>query len=95
MCCGNVLGQKKRLYIILQKLKNLPDDLKEFSDRGQAFFASSQSGWQTRDTFLWFVIIFINWLTVYRLHLKKEIRDGLAILIVDGHKSRECPNELQ
>ena len=91
MCCCNVIGDKMPLFIILNSLKKLPNDLKKYEETGDAIFSSTSSGWQTRDTFLWFAICFINWLTIYRLKLDKTIRNSPAILIVDGHKSRECP----
>lgn len=94
MCCCNVLGPKMPLYIIQTNLKNLPDDLLVFSESGQVFFCQisfyfkiffliSYSGWQNRDIFLWFVIIFINWLTVYGLHLKEEIRDDPSMPLLE------------
>ena len=91
MCCCNLIGDKIPLFIILNSLKKLPNDLKKYEETGDAIFSSTSSGWQTRDTFLWFAICFINWLTIYRLKLDKTIRNSPAILIVDGHKSRECP----
>lgn len=88
-CCCSILGAKMPLFIILPKLTKLPKELKEFADNGQAFFASSDNGWQTRDTFTLFVVCFINWLSQYRKCLDESIRNCEAILIVDGHKSRE------
>lgn len=95
MCCCNVLGEKMPLFIVLPNLKRLPNDLKQIMDQGQAYFCSSQSGWQTRDTFLWLTICFLNWLSMFRLKLNKSIREKQAILIMDGHKSRENPIALK
>lgn len=61
MCCNNVIGENMPLFIILPSLKKLPNDLVEFQEMNQAIFASTSNGWQTRDTFLWYVIYFINW----------------------------------
>lgn len=91
MCCCNVLGDKFPLFIVLKSLVKLPSDLLEFQMNGDAVFASSPSGWQTRDTFLFFAICFVNWLSMFRLKLDKSIRNSRAILILDGHKSRENP----
>lgn len=76
-------------FIVLPALKKILNDLKQFMINGQAYFCSSQSGWQNRDTFLWFAICLINWLSMFRLKLDKRIRDKQAILIMDHHKSRE------
>lgn len=88
-CCFSIIGAKMPLCIILPRLNKLPKELNEFANNGQAFFASSENGWQTRDTFLFFVICFINWLSQYRKCLDESIRNCEALLIVDGHKSRE------
>ena len=95
MCCCNVVGNKMPLFIVLPNLKNLPSDLKVFAERGHAYFSSSNSGWQTRDTFLWFVICFINYISLFRMKIKKSLKKAPAVLIVDGHKSRECPIALK
>ena len=91
MCCHNVLGERVPPFLILNGLIHLPPELKPFVDRGQIWIASSPSGWQTRDTFLFWVLCFINWLSSYRLRLSDAIADKTALLIMDGHISRECP----
>ena len=91
MCCCNVVGDKFPLFIILNSLVKIPPDLKSFQETGEAVFSSSPSGWQTRDTFLYWVICFVNWLSLHRLKLDPTIRNSKAILIMDGHKSRENP----
>ena len=95
MCCCNPFGDKMPLFIILSQLKKLPNELKPFLESGKAYFSSSDSGWQTRDTFLWFAICFIHWLSIFKLTIDKSLRDLPSILIMDGHKSRECPLALQ
>ena len=91
MCCNNVLGTGLPPFIILSELTTIPIELKPFIDRGQIWLASSPSGWQTRDTFLYWTICFVNWLSMYRLTLSPEIRNKDALLIMDGHVSRENP----
>ena len=76
-------------FIILPNLKNLPEELKEFAQRGDATFASTKSGWQTRETFLFWAVCFINQMSEYRMNLPEEIRNLDALLILDGHSSRE------
>lgn len=95
MCCCNVIGDKMPLFFVLPLLKKLPKELQSYDKNGQAYFVSSQSGWQTRDTFLWFIICFVNFLSFYRMKLSSEIRNRRAMLVLDGHKSRECPIGLQ
>lgn len=91
MCCNNVLGVKLPPFIILSELVTLPAELKPFVERGQIWLSSSPSGWQTRDTFLYWTLCFLNWLSMYRLTLGPQIRDSYALLIMDGHVSRENP----
>lgn len=73
MCTCNVLGDKFPLFIILHSLSKIPNDLKQFQEIGEAVFASSPSGWQTRDTFLYYVICFINWMSTFRIKLNSSI----------------------
>ena len=91
ICCHNVLGERVPPFLILGGLIHLPPELKPFVDRGQIWVASSQSGWQTRDTFLFWVLCFINWMSSYRIRLSSAIANQPALLIMDGHVSRECP----
>lgn len=95
MCCHNMFGRAFTPFIILPNLKKLPDDLREFSDRGDVIFTSTKSGWQTRETFLFWTISFINELSEYRKNLPVAISDLDALLIVDGHSSRENAYALQ
>ena len=95
MCSHNIYGKSFVPFIILPNLKHIPEDLREFADRGDAVFASSRSGWQTKETFLYWVICFINNLSCYRNDLKDDLKDKRALLIIDGHKSRENAYALQ
>ena len=91
MCAHSCTGKKFTPMIILKDLKNLPYDLEEYSNYGLAVFTSSPTGWQTRDTFLYWCLLFINEMSIYRLSLSAEYREKRALLIMDGHVSRECP----
>ena len=73
MCAHNVVGVAVPLFIILKDLHNLPDDLKEYAESGQAWFGSSPSAYMTRDLFMVWTICFINWLSGYRLTLPSSI----------------------
>ena len=95
MCAHNMYGTPLTSFVILPKLQNLPPELKEFSDRGEITFASSNSGWETRETFLFWTICFINSLSVYRKNLPDEIKNDFALLIIDGHTSRENAYAMQ
>lgn len=91
VCCHSANGAKLPPMIILPDTKHLPPELYEFDENGTAWFCSSPSGWMCRDLFLIWSIHFINWLSIYRKTLSVTIRDKRALLILDGHSSRECP----
>ena len=91
MCMHNIKGDHMPLFIILKNLKKLPDELQEFAAEGKAFFASSSKAYMTRDLFLLWSINFINWVSNFRHKLSSELRERSALLILDGHVSRECP----
>lgn len=92
MCAHTGNGIALPLFIILpNKIQTLPQELEEFSENGQAWFASSKSGWMTRDLFLVWTIHIIHWLSMYRSNLDKSIRNKSTLLVMDGHGSRECP----
>ena len=92
MCCHTCTGKAVPPMIILpNSIQNLPVELQEFENAGLAWFASSKSGWMNRDIFLVWVIQFINWLSFYRITLPQAIRNARALLVMDGHGSRECP----
>lgn len=91
MCCSNILGKAPPLLIILKQLQNLPNELKQFEQNGKAWFASSNKGYMTRELFLLWSCNFINWLSSYRLVIDPIYRTKRALLILDGHLSRECP----
>lgn len=91
MLSNNCIGQAVPPFIIMPELENCPPEVKSYIITGQIWAVSSSSGWQTRNTFLIWTINFINWLSSFRLKLDEEIRDNSALLILDGHNSRENP----
>ena len=91
LCVHNAVGVHPPPFIVLPGLQHLPEELREFVEDGRAWFASSQSGWMTRDLFFLFTIHFINWLSQYRTTLQANIRHQRALLVLDGHTSRENP----
>ena len=92
----NVIGVKLPPFIILpNSLQNLPAELAEFSSNERVWFASSSSGWMNADLFHVWSILFINWLSTYRCKLHPSIRNHRALLVMDGHASRECPRALE
>ena len=96
MCSHNVLGEGLPLFIILpNSIQNLPTELNDFSNSGLALFASSSSGWMNAELFRVWCLCFINWLSLYRLKLPESIRNTRALLVLDGHPSRECPSALE
>ena len=91
MLCTNVCGMGPPPFIILNSLKSLPDELKSFATNGSCLFVSSPSGYMTRDVFTLWTICFVNWLSCYKLQLPAGLRTEKALIILDGHSSRENP----
>ena len=91
VCCHTANGVKLPPMFILPDIHNLPEELYEFDESGRAWFVSSPSGWMCRDLFLVWTLHFINWLSLYRQTLPATIRNNRALIILDGHSSRECP----
>ena len=91
MVCSNVFGKGPPPLLLLEGLKNLPPELETFVQAGLVSIGSTSNGFMTRDMFLLWSILFIHWLMNYRLQLPPEIQQEKALLIVDGHTSRECP----
>lgn len=91
MLCNNCIGQALPPFVIIPELQNCPPEIKQYLITGQIWAVSSNSGWETRNTFLIWTINFINYVSNYRLQLDEEIRNNEALLILDGHNSRENP----
>ena len=90
MCC-NVYGQGPPPLVILNGLRSLPEELKMFSTNDEVWLGSTTSGYMTKDMFVYWVICFINWLSKFRCNLPLDIRESEALIILDGHTSRENP----
>lgn len=78
-------GQRIRPLIILPKKKTLRS-LENFTD--SAYFASSTSGWMTKNIFRFFAMIFVSEISFLRLRWPRELRDEPVLLFLDGHPSR-------
>ena len=89
MCCHSASGVKVPLFIILQNLQNIPQELKAIPN---VYFASSASGWITHTLFTAWCIHFCTWLSKYRSDFLAEHypqdHDKPVILFIDGHGSR-------
>lgn len=59
--------------------------LKEFED--QCYFMSTTSGWMTKKCFLYYTLLLISQISIYRLSLNSKIRNDSILLILDGHTS--------
>jgi hypothetical protein len=81
----NGMGIYFKPLIILQNKRKL-GSLREFTDFSD--FATSDTGWITKNIFTFWCICFIAQVQYYRLTLPEEIRDQNILLILDGHKSR-------
>ena len=91
LCCHNAVGDPVPLFIVLKELRNLPEELDEENRMGHVWFSSSPSRFMTRDLFVQWAIRFINWLSPFRSKLTPDLRNQKALLIMDGHRSRENP----
>ena len=95
MCTVNVIGDKPPLFIILKNLKKIPSELESLVHSSKAWIASTNNGWMDRNSFLMYALHFIAWLSCYREGLPSRIKDHSALLILDGHRSRENPLALE
>lgn len=91
MFSHNITGEKIPPFVILPNIQNCPNEIQRPISFGQIWCASTQSGWQNRNSFLLWVINFVNWVSAFRHTLDKSIQNSKAILILDGHTSRENP----
>ena len=92
MMCHNVVGNKLPPFLILSNLKKLPPELQELVDSGQVWIGSTKNGYMTKEMFLIWTFHFINWLSEFRTKIPNQaIREQNALLIMDGHNSRENP----
>ena len=91
MCCCNVYGAGPPPLILLEALKNLPPELANLVYANKVAVGSTSNGFMTRDMFLLWSIHFVNWLMLFRQNLPDNIKTSRALLILDGHTSRENP----
>ena len=95
MCCNNIIGTKPPLFLIIQKKKTIPIELKPLCDTGKIWLISTPHGWMDRWAFLlWafcFHIFFKNLKDI--MPTNYLVKQGL--LVCDGHSSRENPLALQ
>ena len=94
MFTHNIIGEHIPPFVILRKLENCPNEIKNKVNFGQIWCCSTQSGWQNRNSFLLWTINFINWLSAYRLTLDPSIRDSKVVLLLDGHTFIENPKAI-
>ena len=78
-------GERFLPLIVLPKKKTLRS-LEAFE--GHAFFASSTSGWMTRNLFRFYALTFVAQLQQLRAKWPDNLRKETALLFVDGHQSR-------
>ena len=85
MYCFNASGEKMNPFIILPRIKNVPESMNyDF----QAVFASQNSGWMTARLFSVWCVFFVSWISRIRMELPNNCKNQTAILIVDNHPSR-------
>ena len=91
LCVNNIVGNKPPLFFVLKGLKNLPPELELLVRTQRIWLASTSNGWMNRPCFLMFALNFIGWLCEFRKGLDASIANKPAVLILDGHTSRENP----
>ena len=85
MVTVNGVGKWTKPILIIPKKKTLRT-LEEFTE--MAYFASSTSGWVTKNIYRYFAITFISEISFHRLRMPSNLRDEPILLFVDGHGSR-------
>ena len=80
-------GRSFPILIILPNLKTL-----KTIDTGKSdvVYASSLSGWMTKNIFIFYCIFLISEISKERLTMKDELKEEPFLLICDGHPSRYC-----
>ena len=78
-------------FIILSNMKRASHEISDIMKAHSSWIASTKSGWQTKESFFVWCVFFTHWLSLYRVNLPENIRNMPALLIVDGHSSRQCP----
>ena len=91
MCTTNLLGNSPPLFILLKGLKKLPAEFEILVATHQINVASSPNGWMNRSAFLMWTLNFVCWLQMFRTTLPPGIKYKPAVLLLDGHNSRENP----
>ena len=94
LCVHNLMAVKPPLFVILSQLRNTPNELQSLVQSGKIWLGSSSAGWMDRELFMCWSINFINWLHYHRTTLPSTICDKPAVLLLDGHPSRQCPAAL-
>ena len=85
-------GRSLKPLFILQQRKT-PLGYAELEEH--CHFLSTESGWINHFGFWLFALFFVTELQHYRTSLPQQIRNQRALLILDGHKSRECLPAIQ
>jgi hypothetical protein len=94
MLCHAASGEVLLPFVILAKLAELPAELKRFDQSGKLWLENTPKGWQSRASFLIWVVHFVNYMIYYRAKLHLSIRYNRGLLISDGHSSRGCPSAI-
>ena len=94
MFTNNLLGAKPPPFVIIKGLKHCPKELEPLVRSGFVWVASSANGWMDRYCFIMYTICFVFWLNSFRQGFP-HLRNHRALLLLDGHGSRENPLALE
>ena len=91
-CCFNSVGIKVPLFIILNKLQNLPSELESYKSQ-DVFFSTQGNGWIDKKLFYAWALMFCQWLNDYRKQIHRP--DDTVTLLLDSHNSRADSDVLE
>ena len=92
-CCYNAIGITAPLFIILNNVKKMPEELKNFQSQ-DVYFAAQSSGWMTNELFLQWTKVFVKHINDMR-SINTSYSDEPITLVMDSHPSRANVQALQ
>ena len=98
MCCHSAGGASVPPLILLSDLKNLPKELSsmDINNPNVCWFVSTQKGYMTEESFYVWALLFVSWISGYRVSILPEnIRCENILLIMDGCLAHKCPEALR
>jgi hypothetical protein len=96
MFCFSAVGTVVKPMIIIPYQNSFTPDIHEIISRNECWLFSSNTGWETKDTFFLWAVCFCIWVNQFRSELPNpQLRTHPILLILDGHSSRKDLPSLQ